>query len=82
MPAPKKPSVADMDEDPNIELRPYSSPPCYAHEVDPAYFGFPAPCGALDPGSLRRTLRDIETAIATVSRALPGTNKILSKAGT
>ena len=31
--------VADIDEDPNVEIRPFSSPPCYAHEIDPAYFG-------------------------------------------
>jgi hypothetical protein len=70
VPAPDKPGVADIDEDPNVELHPYSSPPCYAHEVDPSYFGFPARCGAADPGSLRHALRDTETAIAAISRAL------------
>lgn len=37
----KNPPVADIDEDPNVEIRPYSSPPCYAAEVDPGYFGLP-----------------------------------------
>lgn len=30
--------MADHDED-----RPYASPPCYMHEVDPAYMGLPGP---------------------------------------
>ena len=70
MPGPERPPVADIDEDPNVELRPYSSPPCYAHEVDPAYFGLPDPCGPAPLPSLRRALRDTETAMATASAAV------------
>jgi hypothetical protein len=70
MPAPEKPGVADIDEDPNIELRPFSSPPCYAHEVDPAYFGLPDPRGPARLPALRRALRDTEAAIATASAAV------------
>lgn len=64
----RKPPIAGIDEDPNVELRPFSSPPCYAHEVDPAYFGFPDPGRMADAGALRRALRDAETAIAALSR--------------
>jgi len=56
MSAPKNPPIADIDEDPNVEIQSYASPPCYAHEVDPAYFGLPA---RLD----RCRLRDLETAL-------------------
>ena len=41
MPPSGNPPTADIDEDPNVEVRPYSSPPCYAAEVDPGYFGMP-----------------------------------------
>jgi hypothetical protein len=64
MPASKNPPVADIDEDPNVEIRPYASPPCYAHEVDPAYFGLPA---RLEPCRLR----DLETVLRQ-ARALLG----------
>jgi len=69
MSATEKPPVAGLDEDPNAELRPYSSPPCSAHEVDPAYFGLPA-TGAVDQAALQRALRDAEAAITAASRAL------------
>jgi len=69
MPAFEEPPVADIDEDPNVELRPYSSPPCYAHEVDPAYFGLEPPY-VTDRTALRRALRDAEAAIAAATRAL------------
>jgi hypothetical protein len=39
--SPRNTPIADIDEDPNVEIRPYSSPPCYAQEVDPGYFGMP-----------------------------------------
>jgi len=65
----RKTPVADIDEDPNVELRPYSSPPCYAHEVDPAYFGLEPPC-VTDRTALRRALRDAEAAIAAATHAL------------
>jgi hypothetical protein len=68
MEAPEKPGVADIDEDPNVELRPYSSPPCYAHEVDPAYFGFAESSGPARLPALRRALRDAEAAIAAFGR--------------
>lgn len=70
MPAPDRPSVADADEDPNVELRPFSSPPCYAHEVDPAYFGLPDPHASAHGAALRHALRDAEAAIATAARVL------------
>jgi hypothetical protein len=31
----------DRDDD-DTETNAYASPPCYMHEVDPAYFGLPA----------------------------------------
>lgn len=65
----RKTPVADIDEDPNVELRPYSSPPCYAHEVDPTYFGLELPC-VTDRTALRRALRDAEAAIAAATQAL------------
>jgi len=70
MSGPEKPRIADLDEDPNAELRPYSSPPCYAHEVDPAYFGLESPCTKADLAALRHALRDAEAAIAAASGAL------------
>ncbi len=67
---PKNPPIADIDEDPNVEIGPYASPPCYAHEVDPGYFGMPA---RLDPSRLRAleaALREAETLIeATIRRS-------------
>jgi hypothetical protein len=69
MPTIRKTPVADFDEDPNAELRPYSSPPCYAHEVDPAYFGLPGPC-ATDQDALRRALGNAKAALAATARAL------------
>ena len=72
MPAPEKPPVADIDEDPNVEVRPYSSPPCYAHEIDPAYFGMPDKADTPDAGrlrSLKRALHEIQAAIEIASGA-------------
>ncbi|MGD8808976.1 MAG: hypothetical protein PVG24_05190 [Gammaproteobacteria bacterium] len=66
----EKPPIADVDEDPNVELRPFSSPPCYAHEVDPAYFGLSDPHAPSRGASLRRALRDAQTAIGAASRIL------------
>jgi hypothetical protein len=65
MPAPKSPPVADIDEDPNVEIRPYSSPPCYAHEVDPAYFGMPAQADLCRLRALETALRQAEAEIDT-----------------
>lgn len=66
----KNPPVADIDEDPNVEIRPYSSPPCYAHEVDPAYFGMPARVDLCRLRALETALRqaeaEIDTAIARI----------------
>jgi hypothetical protein len=70
MPEPRNPEIADADEDPNVEIRPYSSPPCYAHEIDPAYFGLPTPADASRVDSLKRLLDDAETAIAAITRTL------------
>lgn len=70
MPTPEKrlvnSPIADIDEDPNVELRPYASPPCYAHEVDPAYFGFPTGEGDC-AAPLRRALRAVEETAAVLS---------------
>ena len=58
------------DEDPNSALRPYASPPCYAHEVDPAYFGLaPAPDGDR-LADLNARLREAEAAIAALGSLL------------
>ena len=34
--------MADGDDN-DDDLRSYASPPCYMHEVDPAYMGLPRP---------------------------------------
>lgn len=39
----------------------FSSPPCYAHEIDPAYLGF---LPALDLETLHATVSTLEAAIA------------------
>jgi len=65
----RKTPVADIDEDPNVELRPYSSPPCYAHEEDPTYFVLEPPC-VTDRTALRRALRDADAAVAAATHAL------------
>jgi hypothetical protein len=62
----RKPEIADIDEDPNVEIGAYSSPPCYAHEVDPAYFGLPAGKGD-EASALRRTLRAVEETTAVLT---------------
>lgn len=56
---PRNTPVADIDEDPNVEIRPYSSPPCYAQEVDPGYFGMPR---RVDLDGLRRLERQLGEA--------------------
>ena len=69
---PRNTPIADIDEDPNVEIRPYSSPPCYAQEVDPGYFGMP-----------RRPdlegLRLLERRLAEASDALEATLKGLAR---
>lgn len=69
MPATGGPPIADSDEDPNAELRPYASPPCYAHEVDPAYFGLPSPGDPPLRELLKRALADAAAAIAAIETA-------------
>ena len=69
MPGQETPPVADPDEDPNVEIRPYASPPCYAHEVDPAYFGLPDDRKPDRLRSLKNALQDTEAAIAMAARA-------------
>lgn len=75
MPTPKKfpvnSPIADIDEDPNVEIRSYASPPCYAHEVDPAYFGYPASDGDMAE-RLRRALQAVEQAAAALSSLQTG----------
>lgn len=66
------PAVADVDEDPNVDIRGYASPPCYAHEIDPAYFGLPETPDHVRLRSLRRTLDDVRDAIAALSRIATG----------
>lgn len=71
MAEPRNTKVADIDEDPNVEIGSYSSPPCYAHEIDPAYFGFPA--GEGDRAErLRRALRAVEQAAAVLASLQTG----------
>ena len=68
----RKTEIADIDEDPNVEVRPFSSPPCYAHEVDPAYFGLTSPNETLPIQRLVRNLHAVEDAagilVALLSR--------------
>ncbi|MPY74640.1 MAG: hypothetical protein GEU87_10295 [Alphaproteobacteria bacterium] len=66
MSPPKNPPVADIDEDPNVEVRPYSSPPCYAAELDPGYFGLPR----MDLAGLRVLERRLGEAREALGRAL------------
>jgi len=50
----------DREEDEDPEPNEYASPPCYMHEVDPAYFGL-APSSVATPRSSRdgeKTARD------------------------
>ncbi len=47
-------------------LRPYSSPPCYAHEVDPTYLGL-APTLAVS--DLRRLKGALDAMVATLKAA-------------
>jgi hypothetical protein len=61
--------IADLDEDPNVEIRPYSSPPCYAHEIDPAYFGL-APNPQDTVAGLRRMLAAIDAAASVLADLL------------
>jgi hypothetical protein len=67
MPRSKNPPIADIDEDPNVEIGPYASPPCYAHEVDPAYFGMPA---RVDPCRLRALEAALREAAALIEAAV------------
>ena len=62
--------VADIDEDPNVEIRPFSSPPCYAHEVDPAYFGLTSPNETLPKERLVRNRRVVEEAVGILAALL------------
>jgi hypothetical protein len=64
---PSNTPIADIDEDPNVEIRPYSSPPCYAQEVDPGYFGMPR---RPDLDGLRRLERQIGEARNVLDAAL------------
>lgn len=74
----RKTEIADIDEDPNVEIRPYSSPPCYAHEVDPAYFGLTPdetpsdqpPKAASPVQRLERNRRALEEAAAILTALL------------
>jgi hypothetical protein len=67
MPRSKNPPIADIDEDPNVEIGPYASPPCYAHAVDPAYFGMPA---RVDPCRLRALEAALREAAALIEAAV------------
>jgi hypothetical protein len=64
---PRNTPIADIDEDPNVEVRPYSSPPCYAQEVDPGYFGM---ARRPDLEDLRRLERRLGEAGETLEGAL------------
>lgn len=69
MPSSKNPPIADIDEDPNVEIRPYNSPPCYAQEVDPGYFGMPR---QPDLAGLRLLERRLGEARGALNRVLMG----------
>ena len=60
------------DEDPNSELRPFASPPCYAHEVDPTYFGLDPEPETKPAAALKAGLQDVEAAIGAIVEALEG----------
>ena len=65
----RKPGIADIDDDPNVEIRPYSSPPCFAHEVDPAYFGL-SPEQNDTAAGLQRMLRAAEDSTTILAALL------------
>jgi hypothetical protein len=53
----------ESDEDPNAEGKAcYASPPCYAHEVDPAYFSGPVPMQREELIAFLNTLLEAERA--------------------
>lgn len=66
----RKTEIADIDEDPNVEIRPFSSPPCYAHEVDPAYFGLTSSNETLPIERLVRNRRVVEEAVDILAALL------------
>jgi hypothetical protein len=48
-------AFATVDEDPNSRAS-YASPPCFMHELDPAYLGLaPEPAGRADDGEVEPT---------------------------
>ncbi len=56
---PKETTVPTVDQPPEA----FSSPPCYAHEVDPAYLGL---LPALDLDELQKQASVLEAAIAAL----------------
>lgn len=52
----------DPDEDAETETGSYSSPPCYAHEIDPNYFMPPPPMPTEDLVAFLNTLLEAERA--------------------
>jgi hypothetical protein len=54
---------SESEEDPNADGKAcYASPPCYAHEVDPAYFSAPQPIGREELIAFLNTLLEAERA--------------------
>lgn len=61
--------VADVDDDPNVADRGFSSPPCFMHEVDPAWTGHMRTGEVV---ALLNLLLEAERAGAKVTRAMAG----------
>ena len=66
---PPRPEIAPPEEDPNAEAPGYASPPCFMHEVDPAYAGA-MPADELI--ALLNQLAEAERAGARVTAAYGG----------
>lgn len=65
-------AVADPDEDPNAEIH-CASPPCYLHELDPAWLGLPAAPPAAKPWPEVKAWRKAERLRLIAARvAVPG----------
>lgn len=60
----------DPDEDPN-ETRSYASPPCFMHEVDPAYFGFEAEPPTAHRDTVQAWRRAERKRLREVRRSIP-----------
>lgn len=66
-PKPGRPAIASAEEDPNVTPLDAASPPCFMHEVEPAYAGYLDRSEVLD---LLNTLLAGERAGAAVAREM------------